>query len=68
MTYDQLSTALTKLVSTARDMDTAYAVRNLTGVSQTEEKTEDYLRIRNSILAAFEAREVSQSSGLQGEP
>lgn len=55
MTTNELSNALTKLVSAARDMDTAYAVRNLGGqVDQTLEKTEEYLRIRDSIIMAFD--------------
>lgn len=54
MTYNQVDTALTKLVSAARDMDTAYAVKNLHGKDETEAKTAEYLRIRNSILEAFE--------------
>lgn len=53
MTYDQLNTSLTKLVSAARDMDTAHRF----GTAEAE--TEEYLRIRNSILGAFASAPIA---------
>jgi hypothetical protein len=51
MTYDQLNTALTKLVSAARDMDAAHRMG-----TAAEVETAEYLRIRDSILKAFEEK------------